>query len=128
MRTVASTREVTMEFKDRLKGLRVRRGLLQAALAENLGVSKSLIGSYETGNRKPGYEALEGMADLFDVTIDYLVGREDCDAYHLDPEAAEKAREIYEDPNTRIILDARRDLDPADLDFLVQTIGMLKRP
>lgn len=117
-----------MEFKDRLKGLRVRRGLSQAALAENLGVSKSLIGSYETGNRKPGYEVLKGMADLFNVTIDYLAGREDCDVYRLDPEAAEKAREIYEDPNTRVILDAKRDLDPADLDFLVQTIGILKKP
>lgn len=117
-----------MEFKDRLKELRVHRGFSQAALAKSLGVSKSLIGSYETGGRKPGYEVLKGLADLFSVTIDYLAGREDGNVCRLDPEVAEKAREIYEDPNTRVILDAKRDLDPADLDFLVQTIGILKRP
>ena len=48
-----------MEFSEVLKSLRKRRGLSQVKLADELGVSKSLIGYYETGERKPSFEALE---------------------------------------------------------------------
>lgn len=116
-----------MEFKDRLKELRALKGLSQVELAEKLGVSKSLIGAYETGDRNPGYENLEEIADYFNVSMDYLTGKDSRSMYYLDPEVAEKAQEIYEDPNTRILLDAKRDLSPDDLDYLIQTINYLKK-
>ena len=115
-----------MEFKDRLKELRTSKGLSQVALADKLGVSKSTIGAYETGDRKPSYEAQEELADFFNVSIDYLRGIEDRSMYYLDPDVAVKAQEIYEDPNTRILLDAKRDLKPEDLDYVIKTISLLK--
>ena len=115
-----------MEFKDRLKKLRTLRGLSQVALADKLGVSKSIIGAYETGDRKPRYEFLEELADFFNVTIDYLTGKENGSMYYLSPEVAAKAQEIYEDPETRILLDAKRDLSKEDLDYLLKTIALLK--
>lgn len=115
-----------MELKDRLKELRTARGLSQVALADALNVSKSIIGAYETGDRRPSYEVLEELADYFNVTIDYLTGKEDRSLYYLDPEVAEKAQEIYEDPSTRILLDAKRDLSKEDLDYLLKTLNLLK--
>jgi len=115
-----------MELKDRLKELRTMKGLSQVALAEALGVSKSIIGAYETGDRKPSYEILEELADFFNVSMDYLTGKEDRSMYYLDPEVAEKAQELYEDPSTRILLDAKRDLKPEDLDYLIRTLNLLK--
>lgn len=64
-----------MDFKDRLKDLRKRRGYSQAALADKLGLSKSTIGAYETGDIVPSIEALELIADFFGVDLDYLAGR-----------------------------------------------------
>ena len=58
-----------MEFRQILKDLRKLKGLSQVELAEGLHVSKSLIGAYETGDRKPSYEALENIADYFNVDI-----------------------------------------------------------
>lgn len=115
-----------MELKDRLKELRTARGLSQVALADALNVSKSIIGAYETGDRRPSYEVLEELADYFNVSIDYLTGKEDRSLYYLDPEVAEKAQEIYEDPSTRILLDAKRDLSKEDLGYLLKTLNLLK--
>lgn len=56
-----------------LKILREQRRLSQAKLAEQIGLSASTIGMYETGERKPNYETLELIADYFNVNIDYLL-------------------------------------------------------
>ena len=115
-----------MDFKERLKELRTTRGYSQVSLADALGVSKSIIGAYETGDRMPSREALEALADFFNVDIDYLLGKQDISLYFLRPEVAYKAQEIYEDPDTRILLDAKRDLSPEDLDVVLNMIKALK--
>lgn len=115
-----------MDFKDRLKELRLARGLSQVALADALGVSKSIIGAYETGDRKPSYEGQEEIADFFNVSIDYLRGKDNGSMYYLDPVVAAKTQEIYEDPESRILLDAKRDLSADDLDVVLNMIKALK--
>ena len=72
-----------MEFKDILKELRNRKGLSQEELSCKLKVSKSLIGLYETGDRKPSYDMLEDIADFFNISIDCLVGKDDKSGQHF---------------------------------------------
>ena len=60
------------------------------------------------------------------LTSDSEDSRPDRSPYYLNPEVAEKAQEIYEDPETRILLDAKRDLTPEDLDYLIRTLNLLK--
>lgn len=115
-----------MDFKKRLKELRTARGYSQVSLAEKLGVSKSIIGAYETGDRMPSREALEAIADFFNVDMDYLLGKTDISMYYLRPEVAAKAQEIYEDPDLRILLDAKRDLSADDLNVVINMIKALK--
>lgn len=62
------------KFSNNLKSLRVRFGLTQQDLANKLGVSKSTVSMYETGNRAPDFETLEAIADLFNVSLDSLIG------------------------------------------------------
>ena len=62
-------------FSDRLKQLRRDRDLTQQALADRLEISKSSINMYERGEREPGIQTLEAMADLFQVDMDYLIGK-----------------------------------------------------
>ena len=54
---------------------RKERGLTQDQLAALLGVSRSTIGMYETGSREPDFETSEAIADVFNVDMDYLMGR-----------------------------------------------------
>lgn len=60
-----------------IKDIRIRRGLTQAEVADSLGVSSVVYSRYETGTRQPSIDLLIQMADIFDVSVDYLVGRKD---------------------------------------------------
>ena len=62
-------------FNDMLKYLRTREKMSQAELADKLGVSKSTVGMYELGKREPDFETLEAIADLFNVDMNFLLGK-----------------------------------------------------
>jgi len=62
-----------------IKDIRVRRNLTQADVANALGVSSVVYCRYETGARQPSIDMLVQMANIFDVTVDYLLGRQDID-------------------------------------------------
>ena len=57
-----------------LKMLRKQVGLTQANLAKKLKISPSTIGMYEQGRREPDSEMLVKIAELFNVSVDYLIG------------------------------------------------------
>lgn len=65
----------TNNFSENLKMLRKYKNLSQDKLAEELNLSRSLIGMWESGQRKPSYETLELIADFFNVRLDDLSGR-----------------------------------------------------
>lgn len=60
----------------RIKDLRIERGLSQQELGDLLGVTKVSICGYENGTRTPGLDVFCAIADLFETTTDYLLGRE----------------------------------------------------
>ena len=60
-----------------MKDLRHDRGWEQKDLAQQLNVSKSTISAWEIGRNQPSYELLSQLANLFDVTTDYLLGLTD---------------------------------------------------
>lgn len=62
---------------NKLKELRVERGWRQKDVAEKLGISTQVYGNYENWINRPDPETLCKMADLFGVTVDYILGRED---------------------------------------------------
>jgi len=64
-------------FSKRLAEIRKKRGLSQYELADRLGFSRGQISNYEQGKREPDHETLTKIADFFDVSIDYLLGRTD---------------------------------------------------
>ena len=64
-------------FAERLKELRKTHSLSQKALASHLDLSPSSICEWENLRSEPNIESLSKMSDLFECSIDYLVGRED---------------------------------------------------
>lgn len=59
-----------------MKILRKNKHLTQQQLADRLGVAKSVVSYYETGDRFPSYDVLIKIARTFHVTTDYLLGME----------------------------------------------------
>src|SRR5690606_29724465 len=64
-------------FAVRLRTIRKQRKLTQRELASKLNMSQSTIALYETGDRKPDPDTINKIADFFDVSTDYLLGRSD---------------------------------------------------
>lgn len=114
-----------MDFRERLKGLRKARGISQAALAERLGMSKSTIGMYETGDISPSLEALNALADYFNVDIDYLLGKEIGSTYYLDPEVAQMAQELFARPELRVLFDASKNATKEDVEAVASILDKM---
>lgn len=65
------------DFANRLRFLRNERHMTQQDVADQLNVGKMTISGYERGKRHPDFERLDALADLFDVSISYLLGYQD---------------------------------------------------
>lgn len=63
-------------FAERLKELRTEANLSRANLAKRINVSERLISYWENGKRECDFDMLLTLADIFSVTVDYLLGRE----------------------------------------------------
>ena len=61
-----------------LKTLRKQRKMTQSELAQKMNVSQGTIAYWENGDREPSYSDLKTLADIFNVSIDFLLGRNNC--------------------------------------------------
>ncbi len=62
-----------MILGEKLKALRTAKKMSQKELAERIGIAKSVISFYESGDRFPSYDVLIKIARIFNVTTDYLL-------------------------------------------------------
>ena len=65
------------DFSDRIKELRIEKGLTQESVGSIINVKKYAIYSYEKGRACPDMKGLIALAEYFDVSMDYLAGRTD---------------------------------------------------
>ena len=68
-----------INFSERLRSLRTAKGLSQLEFAKQVKLSKSAVNMYERGEREPSFDVLEVIADYFNVDLDYLLGKTDCE-------------------------------------------------
>lgn len=65
------------QFPERLRRLREKNRLKRCVLADLCGINRNAIKRYETGKAQPTLKALISIADYFEVSVDYLIGRSD---------------------------------------------------
>lgn len=85
-------------FAKRLKELRSEKGVVQKDVANFLNITTSAYGFYEQGKRVPDTDIMIKLSDYFNVSLDYLLGKEDVKNY-------------TEDPNITIALHSDTDYD-----------------
>lgn len=115
-----------MSIYDTIKTLCDRKGIAVTALEKELGFGRGAIGKMKQS--KPSAQRLQTLADYFGVSVDYLLGVPSSgqEGYYTNPETAKIAQEIFDDPNLKMLFDAARDLDPADMKMAVDLIKRLK--
>jgi transcriptional regulator with XRE-family HTH domain len=114
-------------FKSVFKYLRIRDGLNQNELAIKLGISRSAVSMYESGKREPDINALEKIADFFNVDMNYLTGtKKESGEYYTDLQTRQIAQEIFENKELKLLFDASRNAKPEDLDIVRNLLLQLK--
>ena len=72
-------------FNKRLREMRMKRGFTQQRLADSADIALRSYQCYETGTRTPNYALLIKLADILDVSLDFLMGRDDFMKAHAIP-------------------------------------------
>lgn len=83
------------KFGKRLKTLRTDKNLKQSELADILELSTSTIGMYEQGRRYADLDTLKKIAEYFDVSVDYLIGRTDIKKFEDFPPQVKRIANLF---------------------------------
>lgn len=111
MRKALESEPVMATIGERIYELRTSNGMSQKTLADKCRVSKFSISTWESGKRKPTRDNLQILADIFNVDIDYLMGRESVSMRYLSSIELE-------------IIDKFRKLDMSQQDLVLNMLGI----
>lgn len=119
---------------NRIRELRKEKGLTQEELAKILNVSARSVGFYETGQRDPGTETLQRLAEFFDCSIDYLLGKsnirnpadEIAEAVKDDPELADFWNVLREREDLKLLFKQTKKLEPKEIQQIIRIIKAIE--
>ena len=115
-------------FAQRLSKLLTDNDMTQADLANMLGVSESTVGKWILKKAFPRMSIIEKLSVIFNRPKAYFYDdSEDRQTYYLNPETAQLAQEIHDNPDLRILMDASRKLSPDDIKFVVDLVTRMKK-
>jgi len=104
-------------FGKRLAELRNKQGISQYELAERLKLTRAQLANYEQGKREPGFETFLTLANYFEVSTDYLLGRSDRPSYN--------SAEVYK--NVIFYQEEREALTEEEAEFLKESLAAFRK-
>lgn len=98
-------------------------------VAKDIGVSYTTFTSWIKGTNYPRIDKIELLANYFRVNKADLIENKysENEQYYTDPSVTEYAQAIKDNPDLRILFDASKDMSKDDIDFVLNTIEMLKK-
>lgn len=109
-----------MDYGERLKKLREKIGLTQKFVAEKIGIKNNTLSSYESAKRQPDFQTLKKLADLYEVSIDYIItGNESSNS----PDEMWKE---FLDPKTQIFFKDLKDAPEEKIEELIRFWEFIK--
>lgn len=100
---------------EKMRALAESRKLSFYRIAKDLGFSQSLFSDWKSGKSIPKQDKIQKIADYFSVPISYFYGEDEEPSYYIDPEVAEIAQQLHDDPNMRGLFKAARNLPKEDI-------------
>lgn len=105
---------------DRLRSLREKHNLTQAQIAKKIGISRGTYAHYEINKRRPDYETLIKITDIFNVSLDFLLTGKEFDSSNED-----MWKELL-DPKTELFFKDLKDAPDDKIEELIQFWEFIK--
>ena len=98
-------------------------------VAKDIGVSYTTFTSWIKGTNYPRIDKIELLANYFRVNKADLIENKysENEQYYSDPSVSEYAQALKDNPDLRLLFDASKDMSKSDIDFVINTIEMLKK-
>ena len=98
-------------------------------VAKDIGVSYTTFTSWIKGTNYPRIDKIELLANYFRVNKADLIENKysENEQYYTDPSVTEYAQAVKDNPNLKLLFDASKDMTKDDIDFVINTIEMLKK-
>lgn len=95
-----------MDFQENIKNLRKEYNMSQEELAKRLGIARSSVANYENGQNFPNMNVLLKIADVFNCSVDYLIGNSQFKNYKSFEQALKRADAVmdFSDVETKKII------------------------
>ena len=113
--------EMKLAFAKNLRTLMEAHDCTQEDIAKVCNVSQQTVSDWLNGKKYPRMDKVEAMLVRFNVPMNALIndGKEPTEQYYIDPETARLAQAAANDPDMKLLLDAKRDLLPEDMKMII---------
>lgn len=109
------------------------RDLTISKISKETGISTSTLSEWKTGKHTLGLKNIQKIAEYLGCSVEYLMTGKDTEKesetgtkWYFTDETAQKAQELFENPDLRILFDAARDSRPEDLQMAADLLKRLK--
>ena len=113
-----------MKFNDKLRNLRISRGMTQMELAEGMKTTQSSITSWETGRREPDFATIKKIAEYFRVPMSALLPSEEIED---DGYISSLSQSIAQNPKLRLLFERTKFLSDSDLDAIITIVNAIAK-
>ena len=113
---------------DKIKNLLKEKNISQSELSKLTGIRQSSISDYINNRYIPKQDKIYLIANALNVSPSHLYTLEEStnEGYYTDPEVAEYANKLKNNPDMRLLFDAAEDMTKDDIDYVVDLINRLK--
>lgn len=111
----------------RLKELRKAKKLKQIDIAEMLSCSQGVYSRYESGEREPPFDIMKKLAEIYGVTVDYLMGGALPEATTTTAPVRAQEKSPANDPLTEQIMAKARTMNEEELRQLLRIMDAVKK-
>ena len=113
---------VIMTIGEKISRERRLNGLTQEGLAKKVGISRSALSHYEKDRREPDYETLDELADFFEVSTDFLLGRTDKQKETTNDEL----EKLLKDPQTNLMFNGWKEMSEEERKEAIRMINYIQ--
>lgn len=107
------------------------RGVRPGTVGRHTGIPTATMTSWKQGKYTPKQDKLQRIAEFFDVTLEYLMGKEpekesERNQYYINPRTAEIAQAVFDDPDLMLLFEAARDVKPENIRLAAEMLRRFK--